>query len=182
MGTRNRSWIDDFAWLFTWSVYMKTEAIMPIRWITYADLDEVMEIETASFQYPLTRIEFIEWLKCDDVVCLVHDVKGDIAGFMMYVFDNRMYHIINMAVRPEYRLQGIAAELVNHLKGGLIGTRQMITASVRDRNKPALKMFKKLGFRNIERDMTYKMETKEGVERVWRLKYRANGRMSLLRS
>lgn len=153
---------------------MKTTT-MPIRWIQRADLDDVMEIEQDSFQYPLTRDEFVEWLKCEDVVCLLYETKGDIAGFVMYVFDSRMYHIINMAVRPEYRFQGIATELINHLKLGLSGTRQAITASVRDRNKPAIKMFKRLGFKNMERDMSYKMETNKGVERVWRMKFRGNG-------
>lgn len=151
---------------------MKAE-VMPIRWITHADLDDVMDIENASFQYPLTRIEFVEWLKCDDVVCLVYDVRGDIAGFVMYAFDNRMYAILNMAVRPEYRFQGIAKEMIEHLKQGLIGSRKTMIASVRDRNKAALKMFRSLGFKSM--DVAYKMEAKEGVERVWRMSYRANG-------
>lgn len=126
--------------------------VMAIRWITRADLNDVLAIERQSFSAPMTKTEFIDWLTNDDVVCLVYESRGEIAGFLMYLKMGYTYMIVTLAVSPAYRFQGIATELLQHLKLGHQQDKIQIVVNVTDSNVPAMRFFHKNGFGLVKKE------------------------------
>ena len=124
---------------------LRTDA-MSIRWLLSSDVPVVARIEQQCFALPLTETEIMEWLAMQDCIGLVYEARGRIAAYMIYVFDDLQYYILNMAVAPEFRFQGVATELVRHLKLGLVIDRRRIRTKVREDNVPAIRFFEKHGF------------------------------------
>ena len=115
------------------------------------DLDEVLAIEGASFNNPTTR----QWYEAELTrpgVCFVYVLRSPadpVAAFCAFwrVLDE--IHINNLAVRPEWRGQGLGTRL---LVGVLEATERLgvtrATLEVRRSNAPALRLYRSAGFRD----------------------------------
>jgi ribosomal-protein-alanine N-acetyltransferase len=70
--------------------------------------------------------------------------------------------MMNVAVHPDFRRQGIAEELVNTLVDNLkkMGSR-CLTLEVRASNDPAIALYQKLGFVQVGRRPNYYRNPKE---------------------
>ena len=143
---------------------------MSIRWIQPSDLKQVMEVERESFEFPLTHEEFVDWLKMEQCVCLVYEVRGVVAAYLMYLYDHNRYELLNIAVGRGYRFQRIASELLSHLKMGLNQGRHSISTRVRRKNFPAVNFLLKNGFAVVGKKRETVSET-EGAEFVLRMRY-----------
>jgi ribosomal protein S18 acetylase RimI-like enzyme len=119
---------------------------MAIRWMQRHDFERVVALENQCFEFGLSKEEFRDWLRQSDCVCLVYETRGEVVGFLMYVFDDERYYLLNIAVAPEYRFQGVATEMLSHLKMGLCDNRTYLQTKLRLTNAPAIRFFKKNGF------------------------------------
>ena len=95
--------------------------VQPRYWIEplagEADLDGVLEVEAESFTNPWTR-DMYAWELQNRAVCHILVVRTDecpVAGFCAFwlVFDE--IHINNLAMRPQFRGQGIGTALLHHV-------------------------------------------------------------------
>ena len=81
------------------------------------DLDGVLAVEQSSFANPWTR-EMYAWELQNPSVCHIYVLRTPdcpVAGFAAFwlVFDE--VHINNIALRPEYRGQGLGTSLMRHV-------------------------------------------------------------------
>ncbi len=114
-----------------------------------ADLAPIVEIERASFSTPWTA-EMFRWELRNSDVSATYVVKmpdGLVAAFccVWVVLDE--LHINNVAVRPEFRRQGLARALLAHVTREAVqqgATRA--TLEVRRSNTAALRLYDRLGF------------------------------------
>ena len=117
--------------------------------MTAADLDEVLEIEGASFANPWTRPMFERELANPGVSHLYALRTGDwrVAAFCMVWIVADELHINNLAVRAECRGAGVGRTLVESVfrHAVSLGARRA-TLEVRRSNVAALKLYERLGF------------------------------------
>ena len=119
------------------------------RLATPADLDGVLAIEDASFNNPTTR----EWYEAElkrPEVCYIYVLRTDqcpVAAFCAFWRVVDQIHINNLAVRPEFRGQGLATRLLEAVmaEAGQMGVHSA-TLEVRRSNTPALRLYAKAGF------------------------------------
>jgi len=81
---------------------------------------------------------------------------GEILGYigLMYVLDEG--YISNVAVRPDFRRQGIAESLLSALETRARGMGlAFLTLEVRAGNGPAIALYEKRGFRSVGRRKNY---------------------------
>lgn len=78
-----------------------------IRWMIRRDMPQVLEIENASFPIPWTEEEFIDCLSQRNCIGMVAERHERIAGFMIYELQKSKLHVLNFAVHPEFRRQGL---------------------------------------------------------------------------
>lgn len=125
----------------------------PLKEISFGDMttDDVAEvavIEWLSFTTPWSEISFYNEARRPESVSRVARQGKKIAGYICAgrVLDEG--HILTLAVRPEFRRQGIASTLVGEVIRSLreAGCR-FVFLEVRSSNEAARRMYEKFNFR-----------------------------------
>lgn len=126
-------------------------------------LDEVAELERVCFPGPWSRNMLKEELENDLAAFLVAlDGQGAVAGYagLQVVLDEG--YILNVAVRPDCRRQGVAGQLLqvflDFAKGNQLA---FLTLEVRASNYPAIALYGSRGFRGVGRRKNYYEHPKE---------------------
>ena len=128
-----------------------------------SDLDQVLEIERASFPTPWTRAAFCYEIEQNKVArCTVLRGRRGIVGYLCLWEIGHEIHVTNLAVHPEWRRRGMARQL---LRAALIdGVARGVTLAfleVRPSNTRALALYESLGFQVIGRRNGYYFDTGE---------------------
>ena len=119
------------------------------RVTTPEQIDDVLNVEQASFTNPWTREMYLSELANKGVsYCFVARHKdGDVVGFCSFwrVLDE--LHVNNLAVLPEWRRGGVATALLQHVlsEGARLGARRA-TLEVRRSNDAARMLYERFGF------------------------------------
>ena len=131
------------------------------------DLDPILAIEQLSFQWPWSRRSFEGELSCQNafsyVVKSARADKGE--QIVAYAFLRRVLdelHVLKIAVTPAQRGRGIANWFLNQCftMGAQQGANS-VYLEVRLSNITAIKLYEKLGFREIGRQSNYYPDSKE---------------------
>ena len=119
--------------------------------MTADHLDQVAEIEQICFSDPWSRRMLSEHLENECAATLVAlSENGTVLGYagLLVVLDEG--YITNVAVRPEYRRQGIAGELLRVFHRFAEGNKMaFLTLEVRDSNASARALYAKHGFKEV---------------------------------
>lgn len=124
---------------------------------------QVAEIEKQNFSHPWTERMLQDAL--DDMltsfICALGD-NGVVMGYAGITVVAGEGYINNVAVRQEYRKQGIASELLNvFIRFAQAQGVEFITLEVRVSNVPAKQLYMKHGFTQVGRRKDYYDDPKE---------------------
>ena len=111
---------------------------------------QVAALEKICFSDPWSENSVASELKNPLSCWLVAEEDGKVAGYVgsQTVMDES--DMMNVAVHPDCRRQGIAEELVNALTDALREKEsRCLTLEVRASNEPAKKLYEKLGFVSV---------------------------------
>jgi [ribosomal protein S18]-alanine N-acetyltransferase len=143
-----------------------------LRRLTLADLAAIERIERRAYPTPWSRSMFAGELAKTSSICLgAVDTDAD-EGLIAYLIISRYadaWHVMNVAVREDYRGQGVATKLLNRLFELTAGDdRRGYTLEVRVSNSGAIKLYEKLGFvaRGIRRG--YYTDNREDALIMWK--------------
>ena len=121
-----------------------------IRWLIRRDMAEVLRIEQSSFGSAWNDEDFLCCLRQRNCIGMVAEHDHKILGFMIYELHKSRLHILNFAVAPECRKQGIGAQMVLRLVDKLSQQRRSeILMEIRESNLEAQLFFKKQGFKAV---------------------------------
>jgi ribosomal-protein-alanine N-acetyltransferase len=135
------------------------------------DLEEVLEIEAASFPTPWSRNSFLyELLENERAIYLVaRNDFNKVVGYigMWVVFDEG--HITNLAAHPLHRHQGVAKALLSQLiKVARENGVKHLTLEVRRSNLLAQDLYQKIGFVHMGIRRKYYLDNKEDALIMWK--------------
>jgi ribosomal-protein-alanine N-acetyltransferase len=127
------------------------------------DLDEVLDIERASFSMPWSRGAFLYEMQQNRVArCWVMREDGRVIGYLCLWEIADELHITNIAVHPAHRRQGVGRLL---LRGVLEDARErrlrLVVLEVRPSNTEARTLYEGFGFRVIGLRRGYYYDTGE---------------------
>jgi ribosomal-protein-alanine N-acetyltransferase len=127
------------------------------------DLDEVIDIERASFSMPWSRGAFLYELQQNRVArCLVMREGEHVVGYLCLWEIGDELHITNVAVHPDQRRRGFGRSL---LTGVLDDARarklKLVVLEVRPSNHEARTLYESLGFQVMGRRRGYYYDTGE---------------------
>src|ERR1700746_1081113 len=88
---------------------------LDIRRLTYADLPQVIAIERRAFPTPWSLAMFVLELSKPTGVCLAARREGELCGYLICSRYDTVWHIMNVAVDPGDRRNGIASALMTEL-------------------------------------------------------------------
>ena len=135
---------------------------MEIRKMTAREVPQVAELEKLCFAMPWSEKSVAGELDNPLALWLVAMDGESLAGYVgsQTVMDET--DMMNLAVTPQFRRQGVGEALVNALVASLkeLGSR-CLTLEVRDSNEAARALYGKLGFREIGRRRGYYRDPRE---------------------
>ena len=119
-----------------------------IRWMIRRDMPEVLEIERRSFEFPWYEEDFVRCLRQRNCIGMVAEQGERVVAFMIYELHKSRLHILNFAVSPDVRRQGVGRQMVEKLVSKLSSQRRTrISLEVRETNLEAQLFFKESSFR-----------------------------------
>jgi len=134
-----------------------------------ADLDEVVEVERLASRSPWDREGFVEelarkwaYLEVLRPRTSVGQGQGRALAFINYWLVRDEVHILNLATHPDARRAGHAARLLEHVIAfGHKHRCRYLTLEVRRSNAPAVRLYRKYGFRPVGIRPNYYSEGRE---------------------
>lgn len=133
-----------------------------IRWMIRRDMPEVLQIESASFEYPWSEDDFIRCLRQRNCIGMVAERGDQVVGFMIYELHKNQLHVLNFAVHPDMRRTGVGTQMILKLIGKLSHQRRnRILLEVRETNLQAQIFFRNVGFRAVSVLRDYYDDTTE---------------------
>jgi ribosomal-protein-alanine N-acetyltransferase len=138
-----------------------------VRRLTYADLPQVIAIERRAFTTPWSLAMFVLELSKGDGVCLAARRDEQLVGYLICSRYDDAWHIMNIAVDPARRREGIARRLLGDLLAQL-GDGARITLEVRPSNGPGIALYEAFGFLVAGVRARYYQDNGEDALIMWR--------------
>lgn len=152
-----------------------TADALHIRRLTYADLPELIAIERRAFPTPWSLAMFVLELSKPSGVCLAALRDGEMLGYLICSRYDTVWHIMNVAVDPEKRRQGIATAMLADLLRRVDARTERFTLEVRESNRGAIELYERFGFRAAGRRKRYYQDNGEDAVVMWRTQSTLSG-------
>jgi ribosomal-protein-alanine N-acetyltransferase len=137
-----------------------------VRRLVYSDLPAALAIERRSFETPWSLAMFVLELSKPSGICLAAYGDEGLVGYLVCSRYADVWHLMNVAVPPGMRRQGIASRLLECLFEEA-GTDARYTLEVRTSNHGAIAMYERLGFRPAGHRHRYYHDNGEDALIMW---------------
>jgi ribosomal-protein-alanine N-acetyltransferase len=140
-----------------------------IRPLLLVDLTAIDEIERRSYPTPWSRSMFAGELAKPASLCLGAFEEDRLAGYLIISRYVDAWHVMNIAVAPQFRRRGIATALLQKFfELTDDGSRRGYTLEVRVSNAGAIKLYERLGFTARGTRRGYYTDNREDALIMWR--------------
>jgi ribosomal-protein-alanine N-acetyltransferase len=120
-----------------------------LRAMAADDLDAVVRIEQASYEFPWSAGIFADCLFAD-YSCQVLQLGSDIGGYGILMLGYRDAHVLNLCVRADLRRRGHGRLLLDHLLAVAVRREvETVLLEVRPSNPDAIRLYETAGFARI---------------------------------
>lgn len=128
-----------------------------VRRASLKDLEKIVEIEKESFEYPYPTTVFISALFLYPELFLVIECGGLIKGYITgFIASSDCCHIASIAVDPGSRGAGLGKKLLMSFEERCLELKiKCLELEVSVKNERALNLYKKLGYKIVERLPNY---------------------------
>ena len=139
---------------------------LSIRRLAYSDLPSVIAIERRSFPTPWSLAMFVLELSKPSGICLAVVEGEQLVGYLVCSRYDTVWHLMNVAVAPERRREGMASRLIGHLFEAAVDSAPF-TLEVRMSNREAIEMYEQFGFRSAGVRRRYYHDNGEDALIMW---------------
>jgi [ribosomal protein S18]-alanine N-acetyltransferase len=145
--------------------------MIEFRKLKLRDLTKIEEIERTSYPTPWSRSMFASELAKPSSICLgaIDGERDELVGYLIISRYVDAWHVMNIAVAPEFRRQGIARRLMERLfEVTARDARRGYTLEVRVSNEAAIRLYEELGFRARGIRRGYYTDNREDALIMWK--------------
>ena len=145
--------------------------MIEFRKLKLRDLNAIEEIERTSYPTPWSRSMFAGELAKPSSICLgaIDSERDELVGYLIISRYVDAWHVMNIAVAPEYRRKGIARRLMERLfEVTARDARRGYTLEVRVSNDGAIALYEQLGFKGRGIRRGYYTDNREDALIMWR--------------
>jgi ribosomal-protein-alanine N-acetyltransferase len=146
----------------------RRETVLTIRRLIYADLPHVIAIERRSFPTPWSLAMFVLELSKASGICLAALDGEELVAYCVCSRYDTVWHLMNVAVDPDRRREGIAAALLTRLFADADKPGEQYTLEVRPSNAGAIALYERFGFQRAGLRKGYYHDNKEDALIMWR--------------
>jgi len=143
--------------------------MVDIQYMRKRHLDQVYNIEENSFSIPWSRGEFENELRNPITIYIVAMDGDEVIGYAGLWHVVNEGHIVNVAVKPERRRQGVGALLIGKLVEIAVEKEMIgLTLEVRMSNAAGQRLYHKFGFKPEGIRRRYYEDTGEDAIIMWK--------------
>ena len=114
-----------------------------------ADLDRVVQIESAIYEYPWTRGNFRDSMQAG-YSCWAMVEQGALIGYAIVMFALDEAHLLNISIDGSRQREGLGSQLLEHiLRVACRGGAKHLLLEVRPSNLAAQALYRRYGFERI---------------------------------
>lgn len=118
--------------------------------MTVADLDAVLAIENAIYEFPWTRGNFIDSLAATYAATVLRGAQGAVCAYCVAMAGVQETHLLNLSVAPAWQHLGLARGLLDALVAdSRAAGAQCLWLEVRESNLHARKIYRRYGFEQL---------------------------------
>jgi ribosomal-protein-alanine N-acetyltransferase len=128
----------------------------------------VIAIERRSFPTPWSLAMFVLELSKASGICLAAVHGDDLVGYCVCSRYDTVWHLMNIAVDPDRRREGIAAAVLTRLFEDADKPGEQYTLEVRPSNAGAIALYESFGFKRAGVRKGYYHDNKEDALIMWR--------------
>ena len=150
---------------------------LEIRLLAYSDLSAVAAIERRAFPTPWSISMFVLEMSKSTGLCLAATRGSKLAGYTVCSRYDSVWHVMNIAVDPELRREGIASALLAELYERAGDASAQFTLEVRRSNQAAIELYQRDGFRIAGLRRRYYQDNGEDALIMWRTPATLEGRL-----
>jgi ribosomal-protein-alanine N-acetyltransferase len=146
-----------------------TAVAIQIRRLTLVDLPNIEEIEQRAYHTPWSRSMFASELAKKSSICLGAFEGDQLTGYIVNSRYVDAWHVMNVAVDPDFQRRGIATRLLERLFELTVeDDGRGYTLEVRVSNAEAIHLYEKLGFERHGIRRGYYTDNREDALIMWR--------------
>ena len=146
-----------------------TAVALRIRRLDLHDLNEIETIEKHAYPTPWSRSMFASELAKGTSICLGAFEGDRLVGYIVNSRYVDAWHVMNVAVDPDFQRRGIASRLIERLFELTVeDDGRGYTLEVRVSNKDAIKLYEKHGFERHGIRRGYYTDNREDALIMWR--------------
>jgi ribosomal-protein-alanine N-acetyltransferase len=146
-----------------------TAVAIEIRNLSLGDLARIEEIEQRAYRTPWSRSMFGSELAKATSICLGAFEGERLVGYIVNSRYVDAWHVMNVAVDPEYQRRGIATQLLERVfELTTADDGRGYTLEVRVSNTDAIRLYEKLGFERHGMRRGYYTDNREDALIMWR--------------
>jgi ribosomal-protein-alanine N-acetyltransferase len=145
---------------------------LEIRRLAYSDLPQVIGVERRAFPTPWSLAMFVLELSKSSGICLAAVLGTEydrrLVGYLICSRYETVWHVMNVAVAPEHRREGVASALLGELYVRVDDEQARYTLEVRRSNDVAIRLYEREGFRAAGLRRRYYQDNGEDALVMWR--------------
>jgi len=146
-----------------------TAIAVEIRPLTLADLGGIEQIERRAYRTPWSRSMFASELGKQTSICLGAFEGEQLIGYVVNSRYVDAWHVMNVAVDPDFQHRGMATRLLERLFELTSGDqRRGYTLEVRVSNLDAIRLYERLGFQRHGIRRGYYTDNREDALIMWK--------------
>lgn len=133
---------------------------MIIEKFSEKNFEEIEKIEKEAFNEPWSKEVYMKLIEKDNVFVYGAKVEDKLVAFILLMDMIDVVEIIRLAVKKEYRRQGIGEEILREF---ISNSDKDIFLEVRISNEKAIKLYEKIGFKLLNIRKNYYKDTNESA-------------------
>lgn len=133
------------------SAQLQFEAVPPRREpMQLADLDAVLAIENAVYEFPWTRGNFIDSMAAGYSAQVLRKDDGALVGYCVAMAGVQEMHLLNLSIAPAWQHRGLARGLLDVLVAECRAADALcLWLEVRESNARAREVYRRYGFAQV---------------------------------
>ena len=129
-----------------------------VKLLSLDNISSILNVDKDSFSKEWKEEDYRKLNENYSLAIYIFEEGNNILGFAVFMDSFDVIELVRIGVLKEYRNKGIAYKIIEE---AIRGISKNIILEVREKNEPAINLYKKIGFKEISKRKSYYKDTGE---------------------
>lgn len=129
-----------------------------VKLLSLDNISSILDVDKDSFSKEWKEEDYRKLNENYSLTIYIFEEGNNILGFAVFMDSFDVIELVRIGVLKEYRNKGIAYKIIEE---AIRGISKNIILEVREKNEPAINLYKKIGFKEISKRKSYYKDTGE---------------------